>query len=183
MLRYPSILLAVLLSALTAAPARAVAPCSILDGPDCEPTVCSVLDPRPCLGDEDLPLGDNLQVTIDSSPAADAPKPDSDVSTLQDLFVRLRACWTPPPEAEAVKGMQMSVRVSFNRAGKMLAAPQLTYALPGVSAQARAAYRQAIERSLATCAPLHFTREFAGAIAGRPIMIRYVDNRDRAEQR
>ena len=37
---------------------------------------------------------------------------------------------------------------------------------------------KAINNSLDACLPLKITDGLAGALAGRPIMIRYVDNRD-----
>ena len=43
-------------------------------------------------------------------------------------------------------------------------------------------YREAIKSSLNACVPLKFTGGLAGALAGRPIMIRYVDNRDLGKQ-
>ena len=165
-----------------AVPAYGATMCGLLDGPGCVPTVCSVLDPRPCLGDEDFPFSGDLRVTIDSRSAADVPKPDHDLNTIRELFFMLRSCWAPPPEGEAQKDMQMSVRVSFKSSGAMFGGPQLTYVLPGTSDKVRASYRSAIAQSFAACAPLHFTQRFAGAIAGRPILIRYVDNRDLTQQ-
>ena len=43
-------------------------------------------------------------------------------------------------------------------------------------------YLKAINDSLDACMPLKFTGGLGGAIAGRPIMIRYVDNRELAKQ-
>jgi hypothetical protein len=73
--------------------------------------------------------------------------------------------------------MQMSVRFSFKRTGEIIAAPRLTYATEGVSADTRATYLKAIKASLDACEPLKFTGGLGGALAGRPIAIRYVDNR------
>jgi hypothetical protein len=57
-------------------------------------------------------------------------------------------------------------------------ASKLTYATQGVPADTRATYLKAINSSLDACVPLKFSGGLGGAIAGRPIMIRYVDNRD-----
>jgi len=167
-----------------AAPANAVTQCGILDGPDCVPSVCSVLSPQTCLPDEDFPIGEDLRFTIDTlSAEAAPPKPDHDLNTLRDLFFTLRACWTPPPAPDAQAGMQMTVRISYKRSGDLISQPQLTYVLEGAPQKIRDTYRNAIQQSLSSCAPLHFTRGFAGAIAGRPILIRYVDDRDLTKQR
>jgi hypothetical protein len=78
--------------------------------------------------------------------------------------------------------MQMSVLFSFKRSGQIIAAPRVTYATPGASAELRDTYRNAINASLDGCTPLAFTKGLGGAIAGRPIMIRYVDNRTLQKQ-
>ena len=72
----------------------------------------------------------------------------------------------------------MSVRFSFKRSGEIIASPRLTFATAGVSADTRATYFKAINASLDACMPLKFTGGLGGAIAGRPIAIRYVDNRE-----
>jgi hypothetical protein len=78
--------------------------------------------------------------------------------------------------------MQMTVRFSFKRDGGIIAAPRLTFATVGVSADTRAAYLKAISASLDACVPLKFTDSLGGALAGRPIAIRYVDNRELEQQ-
>lgn len=157
------------------------APCSVLDGRPCTPSVCSPLDHGPCSPEIDYPIGENLQVTVESRPAekdtSKYQKPVHDLDTIGDLFKALRSCWTPPPEGAAQAGMQMAVKFSFKRDGALIAPPQLTYATPDASAQTRDAYRQAIDASLSHCVPLSFSEGLGGAIAGRPILVRYVDNR------
>jgi hypothetical protein len=78
--------------------------------------------------------------------------------------------------------MQMTVRFSFKRSGELIGVPRLTFATAGVSADTRATYLKAINASLDACVPLKFTGGLGGALAGRPIMIRYVDNRDLGKQ-
>ncbi len=53
----------------------------------------------------------------------------------------------------------------------------MTYVSPGVSPQTRDIYLDAINAALARCTPLDFSPGMAGAIAGKPIAIRFVDNR------
>jgi hypothetical protein len=157
-------------------------PCSVLDSGPCTPSFCSVFNHGPCIPEMDYPYGENLQVTVMSVPgkddAAKYQKPDHDLDTIGDLFAALRSCWSPPPDDAARAGMQMSVKFSFRKSGEMISAPRLTFATPGVSADQRNTYLKAINASLGSCAPLHFSNGLGGAIAGRPIMIRYVDNRD-----
>jgi hypothetical protein len=162
------------------------APCSVLDGQPCTPSYCSVFNDGPCIPEIDYPYGQNLQLTVQSVPpqadAAKYQKPDHDLDNIGDLFAALRSCWSPPPADSAREGMQMSVRFSFKRSGEIIAAPRLTFATAGVPAETRATYLKAINASLNACAPLKFTDRLGGALAGRPIAIRYVDNRDLGKQ-
>jgi hypothetical protein len=162
------------------------APCSVLDGQPCTPSFCSVFNEGPCIPEIDYPYGQNLQLTVQSVPpqqeAAKYKKPDHDLGNIGDLFAALRSCWSPPPADNAREGMQMSVRFSFKRSGEIIAKPQLTFATSGVPAETRTTYLNAITASLNACMPLKFTDGLGGAIAGRPIAIRYVDNRDLARQ-
>jgi hypothetical protein len=157
-------------------------PCSVLDNAPCTPSFCSVFNHGPCIPEIDYPYGENLQVTIQSVPpesdAAKYRKPDHDLDNIGDLFAALRSCWTPPPTDVARQGMQMSVRFSFKRTGEIIAPPRLTFATQGASADTRATYLKAINSSLNACLPLKFSSSLGGALAGRPIAIRYVDNRD-----
>ena len=107
-------------------------------------------------------------------------RPDAEhrLDTIADMFGALRACWLPPPQDEARPGMQMSVRLSFTRSGQMIGAPRVTYASPDAPPAARDIYRDAIMAALTRCTPLPFTAGLGGALAGRPIAIRYVDNRN-----
>jgi hypothetical protein len=158
------------------------APCSVLEGRPCTPSFCSVFNHGPCIPEIDYPYGENLQLTIETVPpqddAAKYQKPDHDLDTIGDLFAELRSCWSPPPTDNAQAGMQMTVRFSFKRDGEIIAAPRMTFATQGVSADVRDTYLKAINASLDACAPLKFSGGLGGALAGRPIAIRYVDNRE-----
>jgi hypothetical protein len=158
----------------------------VLDNRPCTPSYCSVFNHGPCIPEIDYPTGENLQLTIETVPprdqAAKYQKPGHDLDTIGDLFAALRSCWTPPPVEKARYGMQMSVRFSFKRSGDIIAAPRLTYSTAGVSADTRTTYLKAINASLEACTPLKLTGDLGGALAGRPIAIRYVDNRELGER-
>jgi hypothetical protein len=158
------------------------APCSVLDSHPCTPSFCSVFNHGPCIPEIDYPYGENLQLTVQTVPSDDEKakyqRPDHDLDTIGDLFAELRSCWSPPPVEAAQQGMQMTVRFSFKRDGAIIAAPRLTFATVGASADIRDAYLKAINASLDACTPLKFTGSLGGALAGRPIAIRYVDNRE-----
>jgi hypothetical protein len=55
--------------------------------------------------------------------------------------------------------------------------PQVTYATPDVSREIRDLYRKALAQSLQDCTPLSFSKGLGGAIAGRPISVRVIDDR------
>jgi hypothetical protein len=158
--------------------------CSVLSGHPCLPTVCSVFRHRPCQPQYPFPLGDNLQLTVDSRPDAPGKRvdPDHKIDTIRAMFAALRACWQPPEPAKAHDGMQMSVRFAFNRNGGIIGEPRVTYTTPGVDDDTRQVYRGAIKDALDRCTPLPFSPGMGGAIAGRPIAVRYVDDRKHPAQ-
>jgi hypothetical protein len=161
-------------------------PCSVFSRSPCTPTFCSVFNHGPCIPEIDYPYGENLQLTIETVPpkddAAKYQKPDHDLDSIGDLFAQLRTCWSPPPPESAREGMQMSVRFSFKRSGEIIASPRITFATAGAPADIRDTYFKAINASLNACMPLKFTDSLGGALAGRPIAIRYVDNRELSKQ-
>lgn len=160
------------------------APCSVLDNRPCTPSVCSPLERGPCSPEIDYPIGQDLHLTVLSVPAdtdaAGYQRPDHDLDTISDLFAMLRSCWAPPDGEAARPGMELAVRFSLRRDGSLIAPPRVTYATPQAPKSARDEYRQAVSRSLGHCAPLPLSKGLGGAIAGRPIMVRYVDNRSEA---
>jgi hypothetical protein len=139
------------------------------------------LDHGPCFPEIDYPIGENLQLTVETSPSAQEAskyvKPDHPLDTLGDLYAALRSCWAAPDPDVARAGMEMSVRFSVKRDGDLVGAPLLTYATRDAPAQTRDVYRQAIDSSLKRCMPLSLSQGLGGAIAGRPLMVRFVDNR------
>jgi hypothetical protein len=173
-------------------PARA--PCSVLSGQPCHPAFCSVFHRGPCFPDYLPPIGEDLRLTIVSTDANDAAsKPSGDAGTgsgdaaaaadghtldsIGAMYAALRACWVPPLRDAARHGMEYTVRFAFKRDGEIIAPPRVTYSTHDAPAQLRDGYRDAVEAALKRCTPLHFSKGMAGAIAGRPIAIRFVDKR------
>ncbi len=179
-------------------PARA--PCSVLSGHPCHPSFCGVFHRGPCFPYYLPPLGETLQLTIvstdDNDPAnrthepeqapSDGSKADGEVEkagedhlldTIGDMFAALRGCWVPPPKNEARHGMEYTIRFAFRRDGEVIAPPRMTYASHDASADLRGTYRDAIDAALRRCTPMHFSGGMGGAVAGRPIAIRFVDER------
>ncbi len=172
-------------SALDLRPAEAF--CSVFHRHPCFPTVCSVFGHRPCIGYPDFWIGQDLRLTIDSAGADDrsakaSANDDTDAAehkldTLRAMFDALRACWIPPAKDEARSGTQMSVRFAFKRSGEIIATPRVTYVSAGTPPETRDVYLHAITAALERCTPLPFSAGLGGAVAGRPIAIRFIDNR------
>ena len=147
----------------------------------------------PCFPDYGIPFGENLQLTIVSSDNAAPPQQAAGstapgaakgdqgtghpVNTIRALFTALRACWVPPPADQARHGMQYTVRFALKRDGALIAPPRRTYSSHDVPAAVRDVYGKAVDTAIERCTPLHFSEQMGDAIAGRPIAVRFVDNR------
>ncbi|WP_407112064.1 hypothetical protein [Bradyrhizobium sp. LMG 9283] len=103
---------------------------------------------------------------------ARAAAEDAQVNTIQDIFRHLRTCWRPPSPAKA-RPLDITVVVSFNRAGNILGHPRVTYESAEASDNDRLQYRIAVMEALQRCTPVPFTDAMAGAAAGRPFAIQF----------
>jgi hypothetical protein len=171
--------------------------CSVLSGRPCHPSFCGVFHRGPCLPYYLPPIGEDLRQTIvstdDNAAGKDAGATQSDqagsgnetandmaddhsLDSIREMFAALRACWVPQPKDEARHGMEYTIRFAFKRDGEIVAPPRVTYASHDAPADVREIYRDAVNAALKRCAPLHFSDGMGGAVAGRPIAIRFVDN-------
>jgi hypothetical protein len=166
-------------------------PCSVLSPYPCHPTFCSVFSRHPCQPDINYPFGQDLRLTIASRTPVQAdpvavpstpreqsePSPERRLDTIRDMFAALRACWVPPADDAARPGTQLSVRLSFKRNGEPVGEPRVTYVSPGTPPEVRQTYLDAVTAALKRCTPLPFGPGLGGALAGRPIAIRFIDDR------
>ena len=118
-------------------------------------------------GDRLLLAAAALLIGITSAAAEDAQ-----VNTIQDIFQHLRTCWKPPPTVKA-RPIDITVVVSFNRAGNILGHPRITYESAEATDDDRLQYRVAVMEALQRCTPMPFTDAMAGAAAGRPFAIQF----------
>ena len=95
------------------------------------------------------------------------------VDTIKDVFARLRTCWKPPPASQANPGIDITVVVSFNRAGEIFGHPRISYESEAATDNDRLIYRIAVMEALQRCTPMPFTEGMAGAVAGRPFAIKF----------
>ena len=94
------------------------------------------------------------------------------VNTIKDVFAKLRTCWKPPPPSRA-NPIDITVLVSFNRAGEILGHPKITYESEQATENDRVEYRIAVMETLQRCTPMPFTESMAGAVAGRPFAVQF----------
>ena len=142
-------------------------------------TACSVFDDGPCTPDIEYPFGQDLRLTIQTrrTETRQVRPSDRPLNTLQELFSALEACWEPPPQDQARPGTEITIRFSLNRAGEILGEPRFTYSSPSLPAEIKSAYQRSIAAMLNRCMPLSLSEGLAGAIAGRPISGRFIDDR------
>jgi hypothetical protein len=100
------------------------------------------------------------------------------IDTLKEMFATLKSCWRPPDLPRGHPGMQITVMVAFQRNGEILGKPRITFESPEASQADSLAYRTAVMETLQQCTPLPFTEGLGGAIAGRPITLRFDDRRN-----
>src|SRR5260370_24013466 len=101
-----------------------------------------------------------------------APAQPAEVNTIKEAFAKLYSCWKPPPESRA-HPIDITVVVSFNRAGEILGRPRISYESEQADDNDRLLYRVAVMEALQRCTPMPFTDAMAGAVAGRPFAIQF----------
>ena len=95
-----------------------------------------------------------------------------EVNTIREAFARFRSCWKPPPASRA-RPIDITVIVSFNRAGATLGHPRITFESEQADDNDRLEYRIAVMEALQRCTPMPFTESMAGAVAGRPFAVQF----------
>jgi hypothetical protein len=82
-------------------------------------------------------------------------------------------CWTPP-RTDPPQAIEVTVRLSFSRAGAVIGAPRVTF----VKAPAEPGMKQLVAASILAavkaCTPLKFTPSLGAAIAGQIFAIRFI---------
>jgi hypothetical protein len=125
-----------------------------------------------------------LQIAAESlviaalSASAAAQNPQAPIGTLTDLEAALLACWVPPPMEQSRLGMQITVLMSFKRNGELFGEPRITFQSREASEAERSAYRIAVAQTLKRCASLPFTEALGNAVAGQPLTMTFIDDRE-----
>lgn len=107
-----------------------------------------------------------------AGPGTQGDRPAAD--TLTALYPRLAACWETPPGLARVEGAQITARLSLRRDGSVIGVPRITFASEPPDSRTRAVLVQAALDAIRRCTPVRVTPALGGAIAGRPIALRFV---------
>ena len=94
-----------------------------------------------------------------------------EIRRLGDIWPAISRCWNPPAGSP---GMEITLRFSFKRNGEILGEPRITYAKLHGSTDAQRDFRNSVLAAVRDCTPLNLSDELGGAIAGRPISIRFI---------
>ncbi|GJD51448.1 hypothetical protein OPKNFCMD_4202 [Methylobacterium crusticola] len=114
-----------------------------------------------------LSLPTTLRATV-RVPVRDVPAGPAD--TLAALYPALAACWRPP--AGLARGAAITARFGLRRDGSLEGTPRITFVR--VPAGQRAGLVAATLDAVARCTPARLTGGLGGALAGRPIALRFL---------
>lgn len=68
----------------------------------------------------------------------------------------------------------MTIRFSLKRDGSLLGRPKITFAALPRETKARQDFVAGVAGALGRCLPIHITDGLGGAVAGRPLTLRFV---------
>ncbi len=96
------------------------------------------------------------------------------VDTLKDLFPALAACWEAPEGLAKFERTEITARLALRRDGSVIGTPRITFSqIPG-DTRARDILVRATLDAIARCTPVRLTPSLGGAIAGRPLALRFI---------
>lgn len=95
---------------------------------------------------------------------------DDKVSTINEMFDRIRACWRASPGNADI---EITVVFSFRRDGELIGTPRIAYESNFATDEQKVAARNAVLAALQRCTPMPFTEGMANAIAGRQIRFKF----------
>ena len=127
-------------------------------------------------------IAGELLVIATLAGGATAQSPRQPINTINELGAALQDCWVPPPIEQSRPGMQITVMMSFKRTGELFGQPRIAFHSSDASDVERASYETAVAETLKRCASLPFTEAFGNNMAGQPITMSFVDDRERPRE-
>lgn len=92
------------------------------------------------------------------------------VNTLRQTWEALYACWEPPAGSE---GMEITLMFSLRRDGTLIGRPRATWSKLSGSSNDQRAFVASVLTALDRALPLPLTDGMGGAVAGRPLALRF----------
>jgi len=96
-----------------------------------------------------------------------------ELNTIADIYAAVRACWKTPNIHEP---LELTVRLSFTRDGKILGKARVTYENKTVPVENRLRFRIAVMDTFKRCTPFSFSPGLGDAVAGKPFNFRFRSN-------
>ena len=94
--------------------------------------------------------------------------------TLRALYPALSACWQVPEGLSRFERAEITARLSLRRDGSVIGTPRITFAKAPGDARTRDILIRATLDAIARCTPVRLTPALGGAIAGRPLALRFI---------
>ena len=93
------------------------------------------------------------------------------VNSINEMFSALYACWQPP---KGTAGMSITLRFSLRRDGTLIGKPRTTFTEKINNDELSKAFVVSILEALNKSLPVPFTESMGGAVAGRPMTLRFI---------
>ncbi|KQT78987.1 hypothetical protein [Methylobacterium sp. Leaf466] len=120
-----------------------------------------------------LSLPTTLRATVQVPVQAPAVAPEP-ASSLRALYARLGACWQPPAGLARFERTEVTARFALRRDGSVIGEPRITFATQPSDGRAFRLLADAARDAIRRCTPAPITPGLGGAIAGRPIALRFI---------
>jgi hypothetical protein len=94
--------------------------------------------------------------------------------TLKTLYTRLASCWRSPAGLARLERTEVTARFALRRDGSVIGEPRITFATQPADSKAFRLLADAARDAIRRCTPAEITPGLGGAIAGRPIALRFI---------
>ncbi|MBX9930416.1 MAG: hypothetical protein K2Y56_02575 [Methylobacterium sp.] len=94
--------------------------------------------------------------------------------TLKELYARLASCWKSPAGLARLERAEVTARFALRRDGSVIGEPRITFATQPSDSRAFRLLSEAARDAIRRSTPARITPALGGAIAGRPIALRFV---------
>lgn len=118
-------------------------------------------------------LRGTVQVPAQGEGMANTAAPKA-ADTLRELYPRLAVCWEAPAGLARFERTEITARFALRRDGSVIGVPRITFSTQPPDSRARLVLEQATLDAIRRCTPIKITPALGGAIAGRPIALRFV---------